>query len=266
MLAELFITLCRVPYLEKKLWHGWYQHLARHYRAADWTFMNYGFDDEAGRLKLDPMDERDRACIQLYNLVAGAVPLHGLNVLEVGSGRGGGASFIARYLKPASLTGVDLSEEAVQFCGRTHRIRGLHFETGDAESLPFGSDVFDAVVNIESSHCYPHLSVFFNEVARVLKSGGHFLYADLRARDQVDSWRQTLKGSGLTIKAEADITSGVIRGLDADNDRKRAIIERTVPKILHNPVRDFAALRGSKMYNAFLSGSLAYHRFVLKKS
>src|SRR5437764_460521 len=139
MLAKLFITLCRIPRLQKRLWHGWYQYLARHYRAAGWTFMNYGFND------------------------------------------------------PAS---------------------------------------------------------------RVLKPGGHFLYADFRSRDSVDSWRQTLTVSGLTIRAETDITSAVIRGLDSDDDRKRAIIERAVPKILHNSIRDFAALRGSKMYNAFLSGSL----------
>ena len=266
MLAKLFITLCRIPHLQKKLWHGWYQYLARHYRAADWTFMNYGFNDPASRLKLDPMDEPDRACIQLYNHVAAAVSLQGLNVLEVGSGRGGGASFIIRYLKPATLTGVDLSEEAIRFCRRTHRVPGLNFQTGDAEALPFERDLFDVVINIESSHCYPHLAAFFNEAARVLKPGGHFLYADFRSRDSVDSWRQTLTASGLTIRAETDITSAVIRGLDSDNDRKRAIIERAVPKILHNSIRDFAALRGSKMYNAFLSGSLVYLSFVLQKS
>jgi ubiquinone/menaquinone biosynthesis C-methylase UbiE len=265
MLAKLFITLCRIPYLQKKLWHGWYQYLARHYRGADWTFMNYGFNDPASRLKLDPADKPDQACIQLYNHVAGAVSLEGLNVLEVGSGRGGGASYIARYLKPAALTGVDLSEEAIGFCRRTHRVPGLSFQTGDAESLPFESDMFDVVVNIESSHCYPHLPAFFHEVARVLKHGGHFLYADFRSREEVDSWRHTLMASGLTMQAETDITPGVIRGLDADNDRKRAIIERAVPKILHSSIRDFAALRGSKMYNAFLSGSLAYHSFVLQK-
>jgi SAM-dependent methyltransferase len=265
MLDKLFITLCRIPYLEKKLWHGWYQYLARHYRGADWTFMNYGFNDPISRLELDPMDEPNRACIQLYNYVAGAVSLHGLNVLEVGSGRGGGASFITRYLKPAKLTGIDLSEEAVRFCQRTHRVPGLSFQAGDAELLPFERDVFDAVINIESSHCYPHLPAFFNEAARVLKPGGHFLYADFRFRNSVDSWRQTLRASGLTIKAEADITSGVVRGLDIENDRKLAMIDRLVPKILHSSIRDFAAVRGSKMYNAFCTGSLAYLRFVMQK-
>jgi len=227
--------------------------------------MNYGFNDPGSRLILDRMDEPNRACIELYNRVAGAVPLHGLNVLEVGSGRGGGASFIFRYLKPAKLTGIDLSEEAVRFCQRTHCMPGLSFQAGDAECLPFERGVFDVVINIESSHCYPHLAAFFSEAARVLKPGGHFLYADFRYRSDVGSWRQTLRASGLAIKAEADITSGVVRGLDTDNDRKLAIIDRAVPKILHSSIRDFAALRGSKMYNAFLSGSLTYLSFVTQK-
>jgi len=32
-------------------------------------------------------------------------------VLEVGCGHGGGCSFIARYLRPAQMTGVDLAAE-----------------------------------------------------------------------------------------------------------------------------------------------------------
>src|SRR2546421_13005497 len=137
MLAELFITLCHIPNLQKKLWHGWYQYLARHHRAADWTFMNYGFNDPASRFKLDPMDEPDRVCIQLYNHVAGAVSLQGLNVLELGSGRGGGASFIIRYLKPATLTGDYLLEEAVRFCRRTNRVPACSLQARTAGILYF---------------------------------------------------------------------------------------------------------------------------------
>ena len=36
--------------------------------------------------------------------------LNGLNVLEVGSGRGGGLNYISRYLNPSSCIGVDYSE------------------------------------------------------------------------------------------------------------------------------------------------------------
>ena len=264
-LSKAFLALCRIPGFEKRLWHGWYQFLARHYRSSDWTFMNYGLDEPDFDLVLDASDEANRACIQLYNHVAGAVPLQGLNVLEVGSGRGGGAAFVMRYLKPATMLGVDLSEEAVRLSRRIHTLNGLSFKAADAENLPFERDIFDVVLNIESSHCYPNVSAFFNEVARVLRPGGHFLYADFRQRKAVDSWRDLLRQSGLTIISETDITPGVVRALDTENERKLALMNRIVPKFLQASIRDFAAVRGSEMYDAFCHGSLVYISFVAQK-
>jgi len=124
-------------------------------RAPDWCFMNYGFADrESSYLQLEPGDEQDRYCIQLYRHVAGAVDLTRRNVLEVGSGRGGGASFVKRYLNPARVTGVDLSESAVDFSMSRHRVEGLHFRVGDAERLPFDNDSFDVVINV-----VPHIVI-----------------------------------------------------------------------------------------------------------
>jgi ubiquinone/menaquinone biosynthesis C-methylase UbiE len=240
ILDKLFIGLCRIPGLQKSLWRRWYGYLAGHYGGADWTFMNYGFDDPASRPILD--------------------------VLEIGSGRGGGASFVARYLKPARMTGVDLSEEATRLCQRTHRVAGLDFKAGDAEQLPFESSVFDAAINVESSHCYPNLSRFFGEVARVLKPGGVFLYADFRDRDKVAAWRRVLSDSGFTIETETDITERVVKALDCENDRKLALMDRAIPRILHGAVLDFAGVRGSKMYENFHSGALAYVSFVARKN
>ena len=40
---------------------------------------------------------------------------------------------------------------------------------GDAESLPFADRSFDAVINVEASHAYPHFPRFLAEVARVLR-------------------------------------------------------------------------------------------------
>ena len=61
-----------------------------------WRLMNYGYapltDDTP--LVLDPADEPDRYALQLYYFVASAGALQGKDVLEVGSGRGGGAVFL----------------------------------------------------------------------------------------------------------------------------------------------------------------------------
>jgi SAM-dependent methyltransferase len=267
MLTRIFARLLRVPQLRKALWRNWYQFLARTYRSADWTFMNYGFaDDAASSLVLAPLDEKDRYCIQLYNYVAGSIDLRGSWVVEVGCGRGGGASFIARYLTPRCLTGVDLSSAAITFCRRTHRVADLDFRVGDAEILPFDDSSVDVVVNIESSHCYPNLAKFYGEVRRILKPQGYFLYADLHERNRLKEWRHTLTQSGLTVRAESDITTNVLHALDRDNDRKRALIHALVPRFLQSAFADFAALKDSQVYDAFRNGGLMYGCFMAQKT
>src|ERR671912_1774562 len=122
MLVKIFLALSSIsPNLKKLLWKQWYQFLARHYQTRAWSFMNYGYapiDERSATVKLNEADEPDRYAIQLYHHVASAVDLRNLDVLEIGSGRGGGASYVARYLKPKALTGLDFSDKAIQFCER----------------------------------------------------------------------------------------------------------------------------------------------------
>lgn len=266
MLSEAFGALLRVPFLRKTLWRGWYEYLARGYREADWTFMNYGFDDpKVSRLPLEPADESDRFCIQLYDYVTAPVDLHGLRVLEVGCGRGGGCSYIARYKKPRQMTGVDLSGEAIAFCRKTHHASGLDFRTGDAEQLPFVDSSFDVVVNVESSHCYPNLPAFFKEVHRVLTVSGHFLYADIHESSGISEWHGALRASDFALLLGEDITGQVLSALDQDNDRKMRLIHSLVPAVLRSSFQDFAGMRGSKIYEGFRTRSLQYLRFVARK-
>ena len=188
MLIRLAVfVLEHSPLLRRLLWRWWYGRLASKHQSGDWTFMNYGFAPPDGAtLALDPADESDRYCIQLYHRVASAADLAGREVLEVGSGRGGGASYIARNLRPAKITGADFSPQAVALCQKRHAtVANLAFTVGDAEQLPFPAASFDAVVNVESSHCYGHIERFFAEAARVLRPGGHFLYTDFRPASEV---------------------------------------------------------------------------------
>jgi ubiquinone/menaquinone biosynthesis C-methylase UbiE len=59
---------------------------------------------------------------------------------------------------------------------------------GDAENMPFGDQFFDAMVNVEASHIYPHFERFLAEVPRVLRPGVHLLYPDFRNRDGFPAW------------------------------------------------------------------------------
>ncbi len=271
MLAKVFCKICDVsPFMRRFLWKQWYQFLARAFKRPDWSFMNYGFAPLDGETPapetLEAADEPDRACIQLYHHVATGVPVEGLNGLEVGSGRGGGASYVKRYLKPDIMRGVDFSVQAVDFCKNRHQVEGLEFVQGDAENLPFGDGEFDFVVNVESSHCYGSVLAFFAQVTRVLKPGGHFLYADFRTKNEMDEWRGQLESCGLEIVKETDITANVVQALSVDSKRKEKIIEDTAPRWLLPSFREFAALEGSKIYEAFRQRDLIYMSYVLKKS
>lgn len=268
MLIRLAMKLTELsPRFKRFLWRRWYQYLAG-YQLRDWRFMNYGLAPLNGNgppLSLQPADESNRSSIQLYHHVASAVPLEGLDVLEVGCGRGGGASYVKRYLRPRQMTGVDFSAKAIRFCQANHHVEGLSFVQGDAESLPLADASFDAVLNVESSHCYGSMPAFLRQVQRVLRPGGHFLFADLRMAKDIDRLHEHLLASGLTVLDREDITASVLAALRGDSERKLALIERSVPQRLRSTFRQFAALEGSETYEAFRTGAMVYVRYVLRK-
>ena len=230
--------------------------------------MNYGYIDDnpgAPKLTLDPKEEPERYCIQLYHKVVSAVDIEGKDILEVGSGRGGGSAYIAKYLKPASVKGVDIAENNVGFSNSRHKLPNLSYSVGDAENLPFEDGSFFAVVNVESSHGYGSIPKFLKEVRRVLESEGYFLFTDLRPADGMLVLREQLKDSGMDLIEEEDIGANVLKALDADSERKLKLIGNRVPKFLSNSFMDFAGIRGSKIWTSLESGATEYLRVVLQK-
>ena len=116
--------------------------------------------------------------------------ISGKDVLEVSCGHGGGASYLARTLHPASYTALDFNASGIEFCQERHKLPGLSSCTATPRTCPFPDESFDAVINVEASHIYPHFERFLGEVARVLRPGGHFLYADFRNRDASSTGRR----------------------------------------------------------------------------
>ena len=93
------------------VWRACYEALAKRVSTPDWAFMNYGYAPATADVDVPPLqssDERDRLCIQLYLHAIDHSDLQDKDVLEVGSGRGGGALFISRYLQPRLDDGVGL--------------------------------------------------------------------------------------------------------------------------------------------------------------
>lgn len=268
MLTRFFAWLLTFGWIKKGLWRRWYDYLAGYRQVTDWTCMNYGYAGlpEAKTVPVPAELESERWCLQLYHHVASAGELAGKNVLEVGSGRGGGAAFLKQSLQPARYLGVDYSDKAVALCRERYpAIEGLTFQQGDAESLPVESSSIDAVINVESSHCYPDFPKFLGEVFRVLKPGGHFLYADFRDDVEMGHWRTQLRASGLEIVREINITPNVLAALDIDDTRKQTLIQKLIPKWLLKSFQDFAGTKGSVVYRNFATGQMQYYSFVLQK-
>jgi ubiquinone/menaquinone biosynthesis C-methylase UbiE len=235
--------------------------------GTDVTFLNYGYAPLEAGVPASPLraeDARDEYSLRLYERVVGGANLAGKDVLEVGCGRGGGSSYIARYLQPRTMTGVDFAATAVAFCRRRHSEENLTFVEGNAEDLPFAAVSFDAVVNVESSHCYPSFELFVREVARVLRPGGLCLFADLRSHDQIAQVREQL-GQVFTIEEEERITPNVSRALALTSARREAVITEQTPAMFRRAVKNFAAVEGTQAFEALRRGDLEYVRFVLRK-
>ncbi|WP_409523358.1 class I SAM-dependent methyltransferase [Nitrincola sp. MINF-07-Sa-05] len=254
-------------WLQKGLWKGWYSLLARRWRDDGWTFMNYGWvpPDEQPQIELTPQDEPDRYFIGPYFLLAQLTELEGKSVLEVGSGRGGGASYLARYHQPLHVIGVDYSGAAVDLCRRLHaQVGQLSFQQGDAENLPFDDASFDILLNVESSHCYGNMARFVSEAARVLRPGGKFGWVDLRGPDMMTTTEQAFTHPALKLLHEQDITAQVVKALDAASERKATAINRL--KVGGELLRQFSAMPGSALHKGLKSGRVRYLCRIYERS
>ena len=193
-------------------------------------------------------------------------PLKDKDVLEVGCGRGGGASYIARYVRPKKMVGVDIVPSAIRFDTKHYaEQKNLQFFLADAQRLPFEVNYFDAVLNIESAHHYADFDKFLGEVHRVLKPGGHLLMTCYEDPKQNVFPREALERSKLHKICEEGITKNVIRSLDVDSSRREVLTDKLSPAILKNMVIEFAGIRSSELYNSFVSGICPYFNFIYQK-
>ena len=265
--ARIFATMLMLfpGKIGDRMWRWWYQRLAKAKAWGDFGFMNYGFiDDDQPALELE--DEPDRLFIQLYHMNIRDLELSGKQVLEVGSGRGGGAHWVARTYAPESLTGLDYSAAAVKLCTRMYgRQANLRFVEGNAMKLPFEDNSFDVVYNVESSHCYSDMSAFIHEVFRVLRPGGHFAWTDFRDEKRMQELRDIFAITDFSIVKNIDITPQVIAALDKISDDKQSRIEKGTGRIIRRSFETFAGVRGTPVYESFQNGRLRYYRYLLRK-
>ena len=259
MLQTLVVWFIKLtPQTKRWFWKGWYTVFAKRYNNPDLQCMNYGYFDENFSPQLKPEDEKERYPLQLYHHVASQTEIADKIVLEVGSGRGGGASYLSKTLKPSQYIGIDISGAAVDLCSAFYDQENLSFMVGDSEKIPFENSSVDIIINVESSHCYGSFSGFLKELYRVLKPGGEFLFCDFRPSEEIESLLSKFEPAGFIKENYKDITPNIVSALKRLSKYRKNEIHNKLPGFLHNILEAFAGVEGSKVFTSFKDGSLTY--------
>ncbi|MDT3421780.1 O-methyltransferase [Pseudomonas protegens] len=273
----------------------WYDMMTRMFPDQRLTFLNYGYLAQDSDFDwINDVDLEQKCSVNLIRTLLGDSDLRGKKVLEIGSGRGGNCSYLARYTGAASVTGLDFCPAHIELCNRVHALPGLSFVGGDAMALPFADNEFDVVINIESSHCYPDLNTFGAEVQRVLKQDGRFFYADTMKGDNtsalsepdsigVDFFSNVLaqhqamiEQARFKVEEHRDISDGVIRAFESQDGHLKHLLRSLVeekkqqreplpPEVWHafDTLFHFFDDSGIKAYK---NGHLAYKFWRLQKA
>ena len=129
---------------------------------------------------LDQFHTRGLAATAELGTLAGVTA--GMSVLDVGSGVGGPARFLAATCG-CQVTGVDLSEPFVDaaryLTERTGQSGQVSFEAASALELPFERGRFDVVLLQHVAMNIADRPRLYREIRRVLKPGGRFATFDV---------------------------------------------------------------------------------------
>jgi len=229
------------------------------------TFMNFGYAEPGEEIRLNPEFEKNRYPVQLYHHLCQLSEIENKDLVEVGSGRGGGLAYIAKTHRPSSAIGIDLEKSAVAFSNKHHTLPNLHFIAGNAQQLPLEDNSCDVLINVESSHRYLSPQLFVREVKRVLRPGGYFLFTDFRYADEWPIMMNILETSGLDILFERDITQNILDSLDRDSARRIELVKNFVPRILQKEILNFSGTKGTQTYHTFLTRKFIYRTFKMQK-
>lgn len=199
-------------------------------------FLNYGIIDDC------EYRGAQEASQKLIKRVSKNVEFEDKNVLEVGCGRGGNLCYVNYHFNPACTVGIDISYENVLFCN-SKRLTSYFFQA-DAQNLPFKSNSFDIVLNIESALHYANILAFYNEVERVLCPNGIFIYVDIVKSDCIDTYINELRKRSLEVIEESDYSEMVLNSMQAQG------LDKRVGNLFNHCEMYNSILRGEEKYIA----------------
>ena len=141
-------------------------------------------------------------------------------VLDIGCGSGALSILCAKEFPRVSVTGMDYwgiewsyGKEQCEKNASSEEIKGIEFVQGDAASLPFETETFDAVISNFVFHevrTEPDKRKLVKEALRILKKGGSFAFNDMfafkRMYGNMEDFIKELKEEGIEeIHYEANL-------------------------------------------------------------
>lgn len=91
-------------------------------------------------------------------------------VLDIACGEGYGSNLLSK--QAATVIGVDISQEAVEFANSSYKSPNLKFKQGAAQKIPVPDGSIDVVVSFETIEHHDQHIEMMQEIKRVLKKDG----------------------------------------------------------------------------------------------
>jgi SAM-dependent methyltransferase len=156
------------------------------------------------------------------------------HMLEVGSGSGGSALFIANTIG-CRVTGIDINEHGIRNANEMARNSNMdgraHFQTADAsQRLPFEDQLFEGILCNDAMCHISRRTEVLKDWFRVLKPGGRMLYTDamvitgllsdeeIRTRSSIGDYfflppgenERLIRAAGFELVRVEDVTAGAL--------------------------------------------------------
>ena len=166
------------------------------------------FDRRLGEYEAHQLGEIDSAR-EFYPYTAQLLPRGaGARVLDLGCGTGLELDFYFSLNMTAHVTGVDLAHDMLARLHDKHGDKSLELIEGSYFDVPFGENIFDAAVSVESLHHFTQTEKLplYRKVCLALHDGGYFVLTDYFC--DTDEQESYFRRELLRLKSEQGLADG----------------------------------------------------------
>lgn len=161
--------------------------------------------------RLDGYDEHMLNTIEgareFYPYTAGCLPEQkNAEVLDLGCGTGLELEYYFRANPSVKVTGIDLSQGMLEALKEKFSDKELSLICGSYFDVPFGEEIYDAAVSVESLHHFTkdEKLPLYKKLCNALKPDGYFILTDYFA--ELEEQERFFRGELLRLKKEQGVS------------------------------------------------------------